>query len=103
MKYIKAILMLIPLIIGVLLPIVAIVFGLMHMLIDEPKSFLFVLSYCAGISGIFYVIYLLLKNPKTALPTKIIISIFAVIFFVKSCNEYSGSGCGSSRYFDCDY
>jgi hypothetical protein len=103
MKYIKAILMLFPLVIGVFLPIVAVVFGLLHLLIDEPKSFMVVFLYCAGIAGITYIVYLLLKYPKTAAPTKIIISLLAVVFFVKSCNEYSGSGCSSSRYIGCDY
>lgn len=106
MKKIEAILLMIVCVVAIVLPVVAIVFGLIDLIINKPETlFMMILGY-AGIFTVLitagYLIHLLLKNPTTASPTRIILSVLAMVLIVKSCDYYSGNGCTPSKYVDCD-
>ena len=62
-----------------------------------------VLIFYAALFAIAYVIYLLLKNPKTAWIAKVAIGGFALLLLITYCQHGpSRSNCTSSRYIGCD-
>lgn len=109
MKRLKALLTFIPmmlgLVIGVYLPIVALGYGLLILLIDKPEVIFNLVLIYAGFFAVIACIGVLARHPKTKAVTQTILWCLAVAFFVHSCNTYKGSGggCTPSRYIDCDY
>lgn len=99
------ILMMLGMMIGVFLPIVALGYGLLSLLIEKPEVFFHLLLIYAGLFAVLACIYKLAEHPKTKAVTQTILWCLAIAFFVHSCNTYKGSdgGCTPSRYIDCDY
>lgn len=108
MKLIKAFLSIVPMLLammlGVFLPVIAIGYGLISLLIEDPKvSFQLLLIYGALFS-LLWGIFKLAEHPKTKAVTQTILWVLAIMFFIHSCNTYQGSadGCAPSRYITCD-
>lgn len=105
MKYLKAVLLIVSMLVAVMLPAFAIVYGLLRLLVEDPGTFMMFALYLSGIIGFMYLIFLLVNNPKTAGPTKFLIGLVIAVAFVKSCSDhvsFDDHGCTPSRYIDCD-
>lgn len=95
--------MVFAMLIGVYFPIMAIGYGLLFFVIEEPGAIFQLLLFYAGLFAILWCVYRLAENPKTKAVTQTILWVLAIAFFVHSCSTHTPSGCVSSRYVDCDY
>jgi hypothetical protein len=108
MKFIKAllsiILMLLAMMLGVFLPVIAIGYGLITLLIEDPKLIFQLLLIYGALFSLLWGIFKLTEHPKTKAITQTILWMVAIMFFIHSCSTYRGSadGCAPSRYITCD-
>lgn len=98
---INAVLLMLAMLLGVILPLFAIAAGLIIVLFNNPKAILQILTVYAGLALIVALVYKLASHPKTKAITQALLYVLAISFFIHSCNS-SSTGCISTRYFDCE-
>lgn len=96
--------MVLAMILGVFLPIMAMGYGLLILLIEDPKVIFQLLLIYSALFSLVLGIYKLAEHPKTKTVTQTILWVLAIMFFIHSCNTYQGrgDGCAPSRYITCD-
>lgn len=85
-------------------PILALAYGVMSMLFENPKGLLHLFLIYGAIGFVMFVIYRLVESPKTTRITQTILWALFIAFFIHACNHssHSAGGCIPSRYVDCD-
>lgn len=104
MKKLNALLMMLAMMIGIFLPIIALGYGVLSLLIEKPEVIFNLLLIYAGIFAVLASVFALASHPRTKAVTQTLLWCLAIAFFVHSCNSYKGSGggCTPTRYVDCD-
>lgn len=93
---------LLAMVIGLLLPALLIVGGLVVLLFREPSTFVTLAAYAAVLYGALYAGMRLSEHPKMGSYVRFIVGAVFVAGFITYCSSHSGDkGCSPTRYIDC--